>query len=64
MGTREGTRELEPDEDPVANGEGATAQDGDKSVAHPEKDETVKPKEEKPVQTVKITEYYVKYKNL
>jgi len=57
MGTREGTRELEPEDE-------ETKEPGEPKEPAPDTEDSEKPKEEKPVETIKVTEYYVKYKNL
>ena len=60
MGVREGSRELEPDE-PEEEAKADEPSNEDEQDGG-EKSET---KEVKPlIQTIKVTEYYVKYKNL
>lgn len=66
MGSREGTRELEPDETEGAEAisEESPKESGEIEGDTPSNKPKEKAKEDRPVQTVKVTEYYVKYKNL
>ena len=60
MGSREGTRELEPEEtETQANNDEPSAKERADGATESDT-KPVKPS----IQTIKVTEYYVKYKNL
>lgn len=67
MGSREGTRELEPDEEVTEASKDETEKEKEETTAESGEGNDSKSKDkpnDKPPQTIKVTEYYVKYKNL